>query len=223
MSDADKGQFSSTEPVPMVFPHLIEPVAFKEDGKDKGEPKFSASFVYDPTSADLTAAKAVMKAVALKKWPEVSMKEVTFPVKSGTKLADTRKAKRAAQKKDGADDIGDFIRGKAVIKASSKFAVKLGGIENGRIADYDDPDVIKAKAPKFYQGAETLAEFTFRASEVKGEKFIVAYLNQVMVTGKGTKVGGGGRSRAETFSKYKGAASAEDPTVGSGVDDEIQY
>ena len=206
MANTD-GYYTMTEPAVMAHPALHKPRAFKNNGKDVGEPKYGLSIVLDPKSPEWPAIKAHAAAVAKAAFGTVE--GVKFPFKKGDTLADQRKAK-------GKED-GEFQRGKVVLAARSKFPPKLAGMENGRLVDYDTDEKIAASSRKFYFGAEVLALLNFFTTDIKGEKRVSVYVNAVMVTGKGTKLGGGA-SAAETFSGYRGAISAEDPT-----DDEIPF
>lgn len=213
----DAGILALNDPVVMAHPNVITARPFKRNGKEVGEPKFGASFVFAPDAPEFKAIKAHAAAIARAEWPTVDLKvkgNVRFPWKLGDVLADKRKV---AGKEDG-----EFQRGKVVLTARSKYRPGLSAFVNGKIVDYSDDAAVAANSSKFFFGAEVLAEFNFVAMEVDGERSVVAYLNKVMATGKGTKLGGGGRSATETFKNYRGGASAEDPT-GAIDDDEIPY
>lgn len=215
--NGSEGLYSFTEPVVMAHPALFEPRGFGKKGKETGEPKYSANFVFNPDSADLKAMKALAVKVARAKWPDRDLKTLQFPFANGDKLADKRKAK------SGKDD-GAYQRGKVVIAARSKYEPRLAGIENGKIVDYEGEARIKAK-PKFYFGVQVFAQVNFVAYEGVGNNpdGVTAYLNMVFSTGKGEKIAGGA-SAAETFKGYVGHVSAEDPTAGAEqLDDEIPF
>lgn len=218
MTEAQAGIFNLTSPVVMTFPNLFAPKAFKgKTGKDLGEPKYSANLVFDPASQDFLDIKALVAKLARAKWPGVDFKTLVLPFINGTKSADDRKAK-------GKDD-NEWMRGKVAIPARSKFQPRLSGVENGRIVDYEDEAVQAAKKAKFFFGAEVLAQLNLVAYDPvgsNGRAGVTAYLNMVMVTGKGTKLSGGATA-AETFKGYAGAASMEDPTGGAGLDDQIPF
>lgn len=210
----DIGLYNLTKPVIMMFPALFEPKTFK--GKGGGEPKFSANFVFDPTSEDLAAMKKVAVAVAKAKHPDIDLKTLTFPFKNGTKSADKRKAK-------GKDDA-EWLRGKAIVVARSKFRPQLGVVEGSQIIDLaDNNDLIAKYKGKFYNGVEAYATLNFvwwdpiKEEDTGG---VTAYLNMVLSTGRGKRIGGGG-SIADTFKQYVGTMTAEDPT--EELDDEIPF
>jgi len=95
--------------------------------------------------------------------------------------------------------------------------------ENGRIVEYET-DVAKAAArSKFYFGVDALALFSFSSHEVGSNKpGVNAYLNMVLTTGKGERIAGG-KSAAEVFKGYQGSYSAEDPTGGLDVEDNLPF
>jgi hypothetical protein len=212
MSDQTTGIFDMTVPTTMVWPALLEAKPYMEAGKQKGEPKFGATFLFTPEHVDLKAAKALAVGVARGKWPGISLKEVGWPVSSGDEYA----AKRDAGGKDGA-----LCKGKALLKARSKYEPMLSWVEGGKIKEIPSTTAGSVAQAKFFSGASVLATFNFVAVEVSGKKYVTAYLNKVFSTGKGERVGGG-RSAAEAFKGYIGHATAEDPTAGS-LDDEIPF
>ena len=141
----------------------------------------------------------------------MDFKEVVFPWSSGDAAADKRDERCRAQ---GKAPDGDWMRGKVLVKASSKFPVILAGFENGRIVTYEDEATLKRAEPKFFFGAEVLAQITFnpfQASLPGARPAINTYLNQVLATGRGTKLGGGRKSAAQVFQGYAGHASDVNP------------
>lgn len=211
MATNQEGIFDMTTATPMLWPALHEPKAYQENGKDKGEKKYGATFVFSADHTDWKAIKDKAVSVARAKWPGVELATVGWPFISGNDYAQKRQAK-------GKD--GSYFTGKGMLKSRSVFEPRLCGIENGHMTDYEGEGRVKAKA-KFYSGVGSLAEFNFVAVEVNGKRYVTAYLNMVFSTNKGERVGGG-KSAAETFKGYVGTASAEDPTKGD-LDDEIPF
>lgn len=236
MTDTVKtdGIYNLTLPVVMAFPQLFEAKAFKENGKEKGEPKFSCNLVFPVDSADLKALKQLAAKLARAKWPdkpftrkytdeagkETVENVVLFPFTSGDKLAEERK-------KRGKDD-GEYMRGMVVIAARSKYEPKLSYIENKKIIDCEGEMAKTAAKTKFFPGVEVLAQLNlvpYDAVGQHGKPGVTAYLNMVLSTGKGKRIAGG-QTASEAFKGYVGAVSAEDPTApGADVlmDDEIPY
>jgi hypothetical protein len=202
------GIFASTKPARLLFPKVDKAEPFKRNGKEVGDPKFSAGFMLDADNEDLAAIKAKALSVARAKWPGVDPKTIDWPWKSGDKLADKAKEK---------GKNGEYQRGKVVLTARSKFRPRLAGLENGALVDYETDAAIALAKPKFYFGAQVLYEVNFVAYEAtrEGERNGVnAYLNSVVTLNKGERLAGG-PSAAETFKGYVGAATSEDPTTGS--------
>ena len=228
------GIYNLTEPVVMSFPALLEPKSFKENGKEKGEPKYSANFNFPAASEDLKAMKALAAKLARAKWPdkpftrkytdengkEIVESVVVFPFTSGDKLADKRAGK-------GKDD-GAFMRGKVVVAARSKYEPRLSYVDKGKIVDCEGDMARQASKTKFYAGAEVLAQFNFvpyEAVGANGKPGVAVYLNMVMSTGKGARIAGG-QTASEAFKGYVGSVSIEDPTgpgSSADMDDHIPY
>lgn len=216
-------EYTLTNPATLLYPdQLFEPKAFKDPktGAEKGEPLYGTTFLFDPANPDWKAMKQHALRVAQAEYPGIKWGEFTTPFKNGTELADKRKAENAALvaagKKPKAEQ--ENMRGKGVMQVRSKFPIALSGVENGSVVDYtNDAAIARAKA-KFFSGAEVLAQLNFVAGDVRG-KYVTAYGNLVMVTGKGTKIGGSRANGSAVFAGYKGSVSAENPLV----DDEIPY
>lgn len=239
MSNPIDGLYTLTIPVVMAHPSLVTARAFKSKGKEKGEAKFGASFIFDPESVDLKAMKAKAVQVAAAKWPgrdcagESKGKVVVengenvrmpatfkFPFTSGDTVANKRVAKLKAEGKED-DGKGDFQRGKVVVKTASKFAPRLAVILNGKPVDLDE-DTLKAHASKFYFGVKVLAQFNFVPYDAVGETGtdgVTVYLNSVLTLNTGEKLSSGGAPASEVFKGYVGSATTEDPTAGTGADD----
>lgn len=217
MADTDIGLYNTTKPCILAHPNLMQARGFGPKGKETGEPKFGASFVFEIDSADLAEMKKIAGRVAKAKWPNRELKGsgLSFPFVDGTKLADKR------QEKSGKDD-GAFQRGKVILKAKSKYEPRLAGIENGKLVDYEGP-ARAANGSKFFFGAEVLAQFNFVPFDTGALQGVTCYLNMVLATGKGTKIAGGGSSAAEAFRGYVGSTTTEDPTGGAGLSDEIAF
>jgi hypothetical protein len=221
---------ATTTPVVMAFPVLAEPRRFKQNGKESGELNYSAMFIFDPASEDLKRLKAAVIATAQARWPGrdigASFKAGQFglPFSSGNDQVLKAKEKAAASNKEY-DGRADFMEGKVVFKAKSKFQPRLAFIENGRISAPLEGPALKQHAGKFYFGAEVLFEValaTYDKVGSSGTDGVKAYLSQVLTTGKGKRLTGG-QDPASTFAAYAGKLSTEDPTQGRGSDDEIPF
>lgn len=214
------GLFATLEAVPISFPNLLKPKAFQKGGKDRGEPKYGASFIFPADSNALKDLKRHVIALAKKKWPDADLKEdIEWPWKKGDREIERQRKK--AEKAGKEMPKLDYLKNTVTLKGSSKFPVRLVGIEGGKIVDYDDETKIAAAGKKFYPGALCLGEWNFIPTERDEDdpnlrvgqklKFFVVYLQRVVTTNKGERIAGGGRSSAEVFKGYVGSVTDEDP------------
>ena len=233
MTTEQNGIIDITTPVVLCFPNLTEAKKFKgKNGKESGEPKFGASFMFTPDHPDFKRIKDRALALAKAKWPSrdivAEYKAGTFkmPWNDGTKLADKRIAEKKKANPAWQDDgKGDFQRGNFIIKSASKFAPRLAYIEGGKISPDLEGAAVNLHKGKFYFGVEVLAQVNFVAYDGVSENpdGVTAYINLVLTTGKGKRLSGG-QSAADAFKGYVGNVSAEDPTAGADeLDDEISF
>ena len=213
--------FTMTVPGILVFPALFEPKAFMRNGKPTGEQKYVAKFLLEPNDPDIGVLKGLLKQVAAARWPGRQLTGLSWPLSDGTKIADDAQAKDKDHK-----DRYDFMRGKVMLTGRSKYPASLAAIVGGRIVDVVDANRATLK-DKFFFGAEAMGSFNLVAFEGgNGPDGVTAYLNSVLVNGKGTQIGGQRKSASETFRGYAGAMSGTDPTEGSTagtLDDEIPF
>lgn len=225
-----------SKPVVAAYVNLLAPKAFsrKVNGilKESGEPKFGCTLVIPPDHPDLQTVKDTAIAVCKAKWPGL---DVAAAYKAGNlkmpwKSGDKEHARYVANKaKLGEEDDGkmDFVKGNVLIKASSKFRPRLGVIKNGVLSDDLDEQAVQRNKEAFYSGVEVYAEINLNAYDAikdGDQDGVNSYLNLVLSTGKGKRLGGG-RSIKEAFAQYVGKASDLDPTAGDpdGLDDEIPF
>jgi hypothetical protein len=215
------GIFNLTKPVIMPFPALLEPKKFKRNGKETGEPKFQASFIFDKDNPDLAAMKALVSTIAKQHVASWQPGDLKFPFSDGNKLIAKRVADLEKQGKKYTGDA-DFQKDKVVIKSRSKFQPKLSVFENGKILDLDDEALRSRYKGQFYSGVEVYAQFNFVWYDGvdEGKPGVTAYLNLVLSTNKGKRIGGGATG-SSVFAAVAGKVSAEDPT--EGLDDEIPF
>jgi hypothetical protein len=220
--------FDFTAPVVMHYASVITPTQFQENGKPKGEPEFNLQAVFDPTHPDANDLKAKLREAMALEWParniEEALKEKTvrYPIQTGEALIRrrTEKLRKVGKEYDGAIDN---LKGKWVLRAGSRYRPQLSFIERGKIVDLANEMQVKANEQKFFSGAECLLTLSFRAYNAKnsdGIDGVKVFLQNVVVTGKGTKIGGG-TPGSERFKGYLGKISHEDPTA--GLDDEIPF
>jgi hypothetical protein len=218
--------YDLTAPVLMAFPNLFVPKPIA----GKGDPMYSANFIMGPDHPDLDPIKRHIVKLAKQKWPNVDMSQVHIPLKSGTVLADKRiadlrkKAVAAGKDPDAITPDGEYQRGKVVINPTKAIKTRegkplqppaLSAIVNGRIIDLDTPELRAQYEKQFFFGAEVLARINFGTYDGNGSTIqdgVTSYLDMVLATGKGERLGGGPRAASEVFSGYVGSYSAEDPT-----------
>lgn len=223
-------QFTTINTVVMLMPNVITPRKVKIKGKEKGDPIYSAQFKFAPDSDDLKAAKALIAKVANEKWPgrlareaearkkgEAIADPLLFPVKLGAKLADDAKAK-------GKDM--EFFRDGVVIggKSDQNHPPFLSVLESGTTVSVEG-ESRKAAASKFYNGVMVWVQLNFVAYEkasAQGQDGVTVYINRIRTSNRGTKYAMG-QSDTEVFKGCVGAESAEDPTKGFAVDDDIPF
>ena len=217
--------FTFTAPVVMLYPTLKEPKAFKGmDGKEQGEKKYSARFVIPKEHPDFKSFKdAVIKTAAnLFVGQDLKTLGITWPWVDGTKMLEDVKAGAVKKGKKAPDNL-DFIAGTLVFRGSSKNEPRLSGIENGGVVDHMAERRIAELDKKFYFGAEVYPSVAIVANEGNSaiRPSVTCYLNNILGTGKGKRLGGGPRSGTDVFSGYQGKVSGENPTA--GLDDEIPF
>jgi hypothetical protein len=217
------------------FSNIVTAAAYKKDGQEKGDPRFDATFLLDPASPDLVAIKDLCIAELKKANPGKSLiprrlsademangaLEVVVPWKDGTAAANIGKA----TSKDR-----EFMRGQITLKASSKFAPALSGVENGKIVAYTDPNTRPTLTNFFYSGAWVVPYVQVHTYPAKGSPTDSGYkpggvslwLSAVCFLKHDTKLAGAGQvNAAEVFAHYAGSVSTVDPTAGSGSGDAL--
>lgn len=219
-------RFALTRPAIMIFNFqklngvTVNTLFTATQYKNKGEFKFSAGLVLNPDHANLNDIKKAINDVAQAASPGVQWNAIGKPLSNGDKHTDAKKAK-AGDKYDGSYD---WLRGKVVLTARSKFQPQLS-VFNGRgnpPIELQD-EALKAKyRDKFFWNAEVIAEiaFVWYPAQKEGDKpGVTAYLQSVLATGGGVRSTVQKPAR-ETFSGYLGHASEIDPSGGAAVDDD---
>lgn len=216
-------------PVRTGFAHLLKAQPYKENGVEKGEPRYDATFIMEPDSADLAALKKLVIAELQAAYPGKTMVprrltqeqvdagavEVKLPWSDGTKSAD--KAKAATPPKDQ-----EFLRGKVALRAASKYAPALSAIVGGQIVTFGD-DVRAAQDGKFHAGSYVVPHVRLNVYPAREGKpgGVSLWLNSVLFIKDGPRIGGGNNA-TETFKGYMGSHTAEDPGT-NALDDEIPF
>jgi len=219
MATKELTAYTFKSPVRAGFCNIVAPRQFQDKGKGKGDPRYDASFILEPDSEDLKTLKALVIAEAKAMFPGKRLKpgrltqeqvdagdwvEIAVPWKDGTRAADRAK-------EEGKDQ--EFFRGKIILKASSKYAPALSGIENGKIVDYTDPNTRATLDKVFYSGAYMAPHVALHAYKAKDDKpgGVGLYLNAVIFIKDGPRLGGNKVNAAEVFKAYAGTVSSIDP------------
>ena len=184
----------------VAFPNLFVPRAFKRNGKDAGEAKYSLTMLFDPK--DIGPLKDAIRHVINEKWPARDPKTLKLPLASG----DAQAAKSEARKKDGS-----FFKGTVVLKASSKFKP---GVVDEKLQDILD-------ASRIYSGCYCRAELNFVAYDAVsagGQDGVTAYVNFVMKVKDGPRVAG--KDAKTVFAGVAGVETDENPL---SAEDDISF
>lgn len=225
--------YNLTAPVLGSFLNLFEAKAITKGGRTVGEPKYSIDLEFPEDHPDLGPIKARMMQIAKLHWPgrdiagefktvdangNRKMQTFVFPLKSGNQEADKAKLKQPPKERE-------WSRGRTIITSRTTKEPQLSVIANGQLIDLTAENRAAHKG-KFFSGVEVLAQLYLKPYEGATDNDadgVTAYLNMVVSTGKGTKLTGGRVSASETFKGYIGNVSAEDPTLGMDLDDEIPF
>lgn len=228
--------FNFTTAHRVSYADIMEARAFEKNGQKKGDPKYSGTFLIEPTpkmetvdgkeidNSDLARLKReVIKLLNAHNSTGKKLKigrlteeqeqanshiEVQVPWKDGAKEADRLKSK-------GKD--GEVFRGQTLLKASSKYQPALAAIENKKIIEFTTPESIAGAKKFFYSGAylvPSLGLHWYKGDEGKPDG-VSLYLNGVLFAKHGPRLGGRTQNAAEAFKGYIGSISAEDPTGGA--------
>lgn len=203
--------FGHEEQPRIVFPTLFTPRKFKKNGKEKGDPKYSASFLFPTDFEELQSLRKKAIQVLKAAYPDAEGKHSKLPFVKGSVL----KKKAEAKGKDGA-----FYEDMIVLKTSSKFAPTVLDARKNPPVETEDQKLV-------HSGAYVAAEINFVAYESDDtyedddgdeitKKGVTAYLNTVVFVSKGKRIAG--RDAAAAFKDIKGKKSKEDPTGGDGID-----
>jgi len=223
------GLYQVNHAATLAFPILFDPKSFKgPNGKDKGDPKYSATFVLKNDHPDLQGLKAKVVEVAKAKWPgrdviaDMKAGAIKLPFSAGEKLIEKRVAKlKAAGKED--DGKGKFQEGSTVFKAKSDYPPGLGVVANGQIVEVTQDNKAVHRAA-FYFGVQCLFRLNFSAYDGvdEGKPGVTAYLDMVLSLNKGDRLAGR-QSAADIFKGVAGLISTEDPTAGEELADESVF
>lgn len=234
---ADGEIIKATSAKVMTWPVLVKPEFQKlSNGTQTEKRKFSAQFILNQDDPDVVTLKRAVLGEIKRVFPTEYGQAVTACSQPGQKatvdavlgylsgrlnipLVDGT-AKAAARVVVGKNDA-EYVRGKVLLNASSReeSPPALGGIENGVVVNYETADQRAMAASKFFFGAEAFYKVNVKAynasSTVRG---VSAYLQTVVVTGAGERLGPQGGSATEDFGHVAGKVTNVNP-----LDDEIPF
>lgn len=222
-------EFHTRTPVPLIQLNVITPRAFEDDKGRKGEPKYSGTLLFDADSEDFKAFKDACIRAAKEAWPgldlaaEYKAKRLRVPWTTGEAYIAKREATAVKKGREYNASYDEYAVGKVLVRASTKQQPALGYVLNGKGVDLTEEGQIKLNQSKFYSGVIAYAQLNIVAYDAIDEYSvpgITAYLQRVLTTGKGQRIGGV-RSASEVFSGYLGRSSEIDPT--DGLDEDIPF
>ena len=221
MADAKETTiYQVNTPVTLIFPNVVDPKPFQEKGKAKGDPKYSASFVFKTDHPDLPDMKSLILSVAKAKWPgrdviaDVKAGKLRMPFTTGEKIAAKAEAKIKAAGKEFDASRTEYLKGTIVFKTKSDYPPGLGVVTSANQIVEVTSDNKALHKGAFYFGTDCLCRMNFVAYE--GEAIgagVTAYLDMVVSLNRGKRLSGR-VSAAEAFKGVAGSASMEDPTGG---------
>lgn len=189
--------FTLTSPVRMIFVNLLTPKAFKAGA----EPKYSATFLIPNASPDLPGLKAMIASVYKAAFPGQNLEASRLPLKNGDTQADKAKAK--------GKDL-EVARGHWTLGTNSGYRPVLSVVANGSVIDLTDDALIARYGAQFYAGVEAYGAVFFKDYSITETNWgVTAYLQNVLSTNKGDKIGAA--SGASRFAHYAGHLSSVNP------------
>jgi len=198
----------------LVFNPLTVKVPFidPKTKKEKGDPKYRATFII-PKTADMDAIKAQLRAAAAAANPSVPYEKWKKPIKDGNKLIEKAIANG---KSEGALA---YYKDCWVIECKTDHLPDLS-VANG--TPKPTPVTGEEANVAFYSGAKVIGELNFRAYEIDSggdepNRFISAYHNFVLKIGDGPRFGR--KSRDEVFKGVMGGQTKENPLEDEGGED----
>ena len=158
------------------------------------------------------------KVARCQSWSARCLRQACFPWpwKNGDEQADDAKAKKASGEKKY--DL-EFQRGHLVLHTSSVTQPDLGGFENGAPVQFGGDKLKLVKDKFFFFGSEVFPSVTFVARDGTNatKPAVNAYVNGVVSTGRGKKIGGGRPDFNETLAMYAGRVETTPTTRDSDI------
>lgn len=211
---------------------IVEPKMIDKDGKSVIDPASDLGKLQTEVARMLKAKHPGKKLVIGRRMTQEELDsgtavEVNVPWQKGEKLVAAMKSKDGGPASDEKKaDALKVYAGKVIIKGSSKYRPAIDAVEpgTGKILSFTNSDegVIKAQASKFfYSGAFFLPTFSLNYYDGDEGKpsGVSLYLNALLFTKHGERIGGRNHNPAEAYKGYLGKISQEDPTGGAAAEE----
>ena len=214
---------------PMIWQHLVEMSAPQLE-QGEGKPDYDATFGMRSDDPVFTTILRISLEVLREKFPEIvtasaeqikaashasmlgavgSLKQkhrINFPFQTGAECHAQRAKKGKPPYTWLADDTILFSTKAGKNKDKTPRQPVLGTVSSGKPVVFVPPGGVAMNADKFYHGAEAYFKVQFAAGEV-ANYYVKAYLNKVVLNGKGTPTPGG--ASVDEFSQYLGKITNE--------------
>jgi hypothetical protein len=225
-------KFTTTAPVILYFPNLIEPKAYAPKGREPApgtRKKYSSGFLFKADHPDVAQLKAMILAVARGLFPtldigaEYKAGRFRLPFKTGERELALYQAKLTEEGKEYAGQR-DWLNGTIKFQADTgeDIRVKLGVRKNGQDIDLT-PETVGLHRNAFYSGVEALAMFSvhpYKAINSEAIPGVKLYLSVVHSLNRG-KPHFEGLSASDVFKNVAGGTSTENPTA--DLEDEVPF
>ena len=210
MAEAVDGRILPPKGVRTVWCNLVKPFKSR-DAKPDEVAKYQVEVLLDKD--DLTALSAKAIAVAKASFPGQDIKAM---LTSRFKRTDEIIAEKQAAEKD----YSRYKPGMWVLKAWSNNPPSLAYNKDGKATNVTEATRALV-SDVFYHGCWVALGLNFAAYNKNGNRGITAYVDMAAKVKDDVRFGG--RDAAEAFKGYIGTVSAEDPTGGQVLDDEIKF
>ncbi len=215
---------------PMFWQHLTE-LSAPDLGQGEGKPDYDATFEMRPDHPVLTSALRISLEVLRENFPEIvtasaeaiqdashaalvgamaSLKQkhrIHFPFQTGAEVNAKREKKGKSRYSDLGDDVVLFSTKAGKNKDKTPRQPILGTVASGKPVVFVPPGGVAMNADKFYNGAEAYFKVQFAAGAANGNMYVKAYLNKVVLNGKGSPRSGG--ASIEEFGQFMGKVTNE--------------
>lgn len=207
--------FHLTHPVILAFPNLITARAYTAPGRKPGDPRFDATFMFDPNHPDIPALNTALQQAAVMEFPGGIPSTMKWPFTDGNERA----AKQQAKNRDGSAFAGKYVLS---AHTGENFPPGLTAVINGKAKDLFGDERIALASRYFYGGVECFASFNFVPyPEGNGPPGVTSYLQVVTSLNRGernakleTGAKSGSSVHAQQIAAHIGSVSMVNPAAG---------